>query len=334
MSTIREAESSVTISFISPEQSLPLVITAKDNSIDLIEWAEKNKPYITANKEKYGAVLFRGFDINSAEKFEKVIKSTSSQAIEYLERSSPRETVSGNVYTSTSQPKESDIFLHTEQSFNLSFPLNIYFNCHTVAQSGGCTPLADTRKIFQRIPEDIRNNLIAKSYLYQRNFMKFMSVSWQDCYQTEDKKHVEKYCSDNRIDLSWGNEDITLTTRQIRPVVSKHPETNENCWFNHCTFFNLATLDPNIQKYLCNSYSDQELPNHTFYGDGSPIEPEVIEILMKAYKAEKVTFQWQAGDVLMVDNMLVAHGRESYEGERLVLTCMSEPRSLDEVKVA
>ncbi len=329
-----EAERSITTSFISPEQSLPLVITAKDTSINLVEWAEKNKRYITAKKEQYGAVLFRGFDVDTAEAFERVIEATSSKAIKYMERSSPRDAVSGNIYTSTSQPKEHEIFLHTEQSFNLTFPLHIYFNCHTAAESGGCTPLADTRKVFQRIPESIRNKFIEKGYLYQRNFMKYMYVSWQNCYQTEDKEQVENYCRNNQIDFLWGEDDIALTTRQLRPIASKHPATNENCWFNHCTFFNLATLDPNMQHFLRDSFSDQELPNQTFYGDGSPIEQEVIETLIQAYEAEKVTFPWQAGDVLMVDNMLVAHGRESFTGERLVLTGMSEPCFLDKVKLS
>lgn len=331
-SIIEEAERSVTTGFISPEQTLPLVITANDKDIDLVEWAEKNKSYIKANKEKYGAVLFRGFEINSAEKFEQVIKATSSQAIEYMERSSPRDSVSGNIYTSTSQPKESEIFLHTEQSFNLTFPLHIYFNCHIAAESGGCTPLADTRKIFNRIPQQMRDKLIAKSYLYQRNFMKYMYVSWENCYQTQDKQEVEKYCDNNQIDFAWGDNDITLTTKQVRPMVSNHPGTNENCWFNHCTFFNFATLDPKVQQFLSRSYSEQEYPNHTFYGDGTSLEPEVIETLIKAYEAEKTTFDWLAGDVLMVDNMMVAHGRESFEGERRVLTGMSEPHRLSDVQ--
>lgn len=322
---------SVSLSFISPQQSLPLVITAKDHSLALSEWAKGNKPLIKQCKEVYGAILFRGFEVLDAEIFEQVIDSTSSQAIEYLERSSPRSTVSGNIYTSTSQPKESEIFLHTEQSFNLNFPLHIYFNCHITASEGGCTPLADTRKIYQRIPEALRDRFIQKQYLYQRNFMKYMYLSWQDCFQTDDKKVVEEYCHSNQIEFEWGENDITLTTRQVRPMVSKHPETGEMCWFNHCTFFNVATLDENVQKFLNASYQEHELPNHTFYGDGSSIEKETIELLINAYEAEKVTFDWCQGDVLMVDNMLVAHGRQSFEGERLVVTGMSERHQLNDV---
>lgn len=325
---------SVSLSFISPQQSLPIVITANQDSLNLSQWAESNKALIKQCKEMFGAVLFRGFNVLNADDFEQAIDATSSQAIEYLERSSPRSTVSGNIYTSTSQPKESEIFLHTEQSFNLSFPLHIYFNCHKVAAAGGCTPLADTRKIYQRIPKKIRDKLIEKQYLYQRNFMKFMYLSWQECYQTESQQAVEDYCQRNQIDFKWGSNDITLTTRQVRPMVSKHPYTGEFCWFNHCTFFNVATLDENVQKYLCSSYSEHELPNHTFYGDGTSIEKEIIELLKSAYEAEKVTFEWHEGDVLMVDNMLVAHGRESFEGERLVVTGMSEPHNLRDVEVS
>jgi hypothetical protein len=73
--------------------------------------------------------------------------------------------------------------------------------------------------------------------------------------------------------------------------------------------------------------SEEDLPNHTYYGDGSPIEPEVLDELRAAYQQETVSFPWQKGDILMLDNMLASHGREPYSGQRQVLVGMAEPYS-------
>jgi alpha-ketoglutarate-dependent taurine dioxygenase len=66
------------------------------------------------------------------------------------------------------------------------------------------------------------------------------------------------------------------------------------------------------------------LPNHTFYGDGGSIEPDVMQELSSAYVSESVTFEWMAGEVLMFDNMLVAHGRQAFTGARRVVTGLAD----------
>jgi hypothetical protein len=63
---------------------------------------------------------------------------------------------------------------------------------------------------------------------------------------------------------------------------------------------------------------------NTYYGDGSPIEPKVLDQLRAAYNAETVSFPWQKGDLLMLDNMLVAHGRSPFVGPRQILVGMAE----------
>jgi hypothetical protein len=80
-------------------------------------------------------------------------------------------------------------------------------------------------------------------------------------------------------------------------------------------------------------FSDGDLPANTYYGDGSPIEPEVLDHLRAAYHAETVSFPWQQGDLLMLDNMLVAHGRAPYAGARQILVGMSEPTGEEHVRI-
>src|ERR1043165_3993321 len=114
---------------------------------------------------------------------------------------------------------------------------------------------------------------------------------------------------------------------KVRPVVATHPITNENVWFNHAAFFHVSTLEPAVREALLANFAADELPYNTYYGDGSTIEATVLEEISRAYREEAVYFPWEKGDVLMLDNMLTAHGRASFVGPRKILAAMSEPHS-------
>jgi alpha-ketoglutarate-dependent taurine dioxygenase len=156
-----------------------------------------------------------------------------------------------------------------------------------------------------------------------RNFSDGLSFTWQSAFQTEDKFAVEAYCREAGIETEWRGD--RLRTRQARQAVARHPVTGEMVWFNHATFFHISTLEPSMREVLLAGLEEDNIPNNTYYGDGSPIELSILEEVREAYRRETVSFAWQKGDILMLDNMLVAHGRNSYVGERRILVAMTEP---------
>src|SRR5262249_8210112 len=149
-------------------------------------------------------------------------------------------------------------------------------------------------------------------------------LSWQEVFQTSDKAAVEEHCRRNDIECEWKDGD-RLRTRQVRQAVALHPQTGDLIWFNHAAFFHISTLDSPARELLLEEFREEDLPHNTYYGDGSPIENSVLDILREAYTQEKVTFTWQKGDVLLLDNMSVAHGREPFIGIRKVIVGMAEP---------
>ncbi|HEY0603115.1 MAG TPA: TauD/TfdA family dioxygenase [Herpetosiphonaceae bacterium] len=312
-------------------EPLPLLITPTVAGVSLVEWAASHRDLIQSHLHTHGGILFRGFAVDLLQEFETFIAAVSNGALTYEERSSPRSQVRGNIYTSTDHPASQSIFLHNEQSYNLSFPLRILFACVTAAQSGGATPIADVRAIYQRLDPAIRQKFIEKQYMYVRNFGDGFGLSWQEAFQTDDKARLEEYCRTNGIDVEWKGEN-RLRTRQIRPAVARHPVTGELAWFNHATFFHISTLDAATQTALRAAFDDEDLPNNTFYGDGTPIEPEVMETLRSLYEEATVRFTWQVGDVLMLDNMLTAHARDPFVGPRKILTGMADPCSWEDVR--
>src|SRR5262249_14514826 len=116
-----------------------------------------------------------------------------------------------------------------------------------------------------------------------------------------------------------------LRTRQVRPAIVKHPGTGESLWFNHVAFWHVSSLEERVRDAMLSIFKEEGLPYNTYYGGGGAIDPFVVEELREAYRRETVAFPWERGDLLLLDNMLVAHGRNPFQGQRKVLVAMGDP---------
>lgn len=324
----------VSLQLLQDDQQLPVVFHAQQSGLKLAAWAAGNREAIKERLLTHGGILFRDFGVEVAADFEAFIRAISGELIEYNERSSPRTPVSGRVYTSTDYPADQTIFLHNENSYQQMFNKRIFFFCLTPPEKGGETPLADCRKVYQRISPEVRQRFIDKGWMYVRNYGDGYGLPWQSVFQTEDKGVVEAYCRQKKIDVEWKN-DGRLRTRAVLPAVVKHPETGEMTWYNHATFFHVTTLEPWAQELLMEEFDDPlDYPTNTFYGDGTAIEGEVLDELRGIYQEQSVMFPWRQRDVLMLDNLMVAHGRMPYAGARKVLVGMSEPLTREDVSTS
>lgn len=307
------------------EGALPLLVEPAVAGVDLLQWAEDHRDQVHQWLHRDGAVLFRGFAGLAGDgvaAFQRLAATISPALKEYKERSSSRTRVSDFVYTSTEYPADHPIFLHNENSYQKSWPERLFFYCAVAPTVGGETPIADCRRMHGAIAPEIIATFKAKGVMYLRNFNNRLGLPWQEVFQTDDRAVVEAHCQASGLSVEW-LPDNGLRTRAVRPLVDRHPITGEATWFSHVVFFNVATFEPGVRATLEAAYAPEELPNHTYYGDGSPIEPEVIAHLQAVYRQEEVAFPWQQGDVLMIDNMLTAHGRRPFQGPRRILLAMA-----------
>lgn len=309
-----------------PGSELPLLVVPKVEDMDLIAWAAANRSFINSLLPRHGGLLFRNFRVSTAEDFQRFIAVVSGDPLEYMEQTSPRNKVHGNIYTSTEYPPQYPIFLHNENSYSSTWPLKIMFFCITAPQQDGETPLADVRRVMARIPEPLRERFDRNGWMLVRNFGTGYGLSWQTAFQTGDRAEVDRHCSESGIEAEWFPEG-RLRLRQRRPALAKHPATGDRVWFNHATFFHVSTLDPRIRSGLLGQFSEDELPYNTYYANGSPIKPAVLDVLREAYQQETVKFAWRERDLLLLDNMLVAHGRSPFSGPRKIVVGMTEPYS-------
>lgn len=304
---------------------LPLLVTPNVKDLDPISWASSQRSWLESLLLQHGGLLFRNFDISGLAGFQKFVAEIWGEPLEYHEQTSPRHRVHGNIYTSTDHPPDQRIFLHNENSYSNTWPLKIMFFCLTPPRDAGETPIADVRRVLARMPETIRERFARLGWMLVRNFRPGYGVSWQKAFQTTDPAEVNRYCLAADIQYEWLSPE-RLRIRQRRPALATHPVTREEVWFNHATFFHISTLDAQTQAGLLAEMAEEDLPYNTYYGDGSSIEPEVLDSLRHAYEQETVSFPWRENDLLLLDNMLSAHGRSPFQGPRKIVVAMAEPQ--------
>jgi alpha-ketoglutarate-dependent taurine dioxygenase len=314
----------ITASDLKSIGGLPISLDVDASGLNAVGWAEEYRDDIETLFQTNGAVLIRGLNVPGSRQFGKVLTTLfGSELLEYTYRSTPRTMLRGNVYTATEYPASEVIPQHNENSYSRNWPNRIGFFCVLPAETGGETPIGDSRVVYNMLPKSIRDKFDQKGVMYVRNYSN-LDLSWPVVFQTEDRSKVEEYCEANKLSYEW-IENGGLRTTQVNPATAVHPRTGEKVWFNQAHLFHVSSLGKDIAETLLASFGEENLPRNSYYGDGSPIELEVIEIIRSIYEQTKIKFTWHTNDLLLLDNLLFTHGRESYTGARRMLVGMACP---------
>jgi hypothetical protein len=305
-------------------KGLPLVVRPAVGGLDLTEWAEDHRAFLEAELLLHGALLFRGFAVESPPAFERFARAVCGEL--YTENGEHVPVAAGGgIQVPVSYPAEAKLLWHNENSFNRTWPGKILFCCEVPPASGGETPLADSREVFSRLSEEVRRPFLDKGVLYVRRYSPHLGLDWRTVFRTADRSAVERTCAEAEMGCEWSGD--RLLTRAFRPAVVRHPVSGEVSWFNQAQHWHPACLDPVTRRSLTALLGEGCLPRHCSYGDGSPIPDGVMAEILAAYREAEVSVPWQRGDVLVVDNVLAAHARNPYRGERRILVALGEMRS-------
>ncbi len=309
----------------------PLLVTLRDRELAPAIWAEANRDKVENWLREHGGILFRGFDLPTPVDFESFCQSLCPQLYgQYGDL--PKKEGGKNIYKSTPYPKDRMILFHNESAHQHRWPRRQWFYCEIPATTGGATPIVDSREVYRELPAWLQAKLRSKQLMYVRNFSTSLDVSWQHFFQTEERAEVERICRESNIEFQWrGAND--LHTRQVCPAVILHPLTGEESFFNQIQLYHPAFLDADIREQFLRD-GEASMPRQVFYGDGSELEESAIEAINAAYDRCAVRFDWQQGDVVMLDNMLAAHARDPFDGERKIVVAMGEIYGRDQVMAA
>ncbi len=294
-----------------------------------------------------GAVVLRDFAPLAVEELEQAIKIIGGKEVFYKGGLGPRTKVGKGVYTASDINKIFPIKLHQEMSYQDNFPDNVVFYCNSPATIRGETTLANIRKITQDMPVATRDKFLDlgvryvsvfhdKHHRFREQLKKiipfYLHLTWQDAFGSDDRDLVEAECQKRNLDVKW-RKNGDLETTAILPAFRKHPATDERLWFNSIVslHFNRRTLHSdfgNLIYYLrLVLYPNRKnLPNQVYFGDGSPIDYSELLPIYHAYDRNTYFHPWQKGDLMLLDNRIVAHGRNSYRGPRSVFASLINER--------
>jgi hypothetical protein len=115
----------------------PFIIYSKNKDIALPGWIAANGKFVGEKLHRHGALLFRGFPVDSVTAFQELFGSLGQEALPYMNRSSPRTEIVDKVYTSTDHPSDQAINMHNELSYSHEWPGKIMFCCLCPSETGG-----------------------------------------------------------------------------------------------------------------------------------------------------------------------------------------------------
>ncbi len=289
---------------------------------DAPRWAAEHRDALRAAVVEHGSLLVRGLRLRDLAETEAVFRRLGSLMTE-KEAFAARRSYSHGVYSSSKWPPNQPMCMHHELSYLLEFPSLMLFACLIAPTDGGATTVADSPTVLRGLPTELIERFERMGWLLIRNYNNEVGASIAEAFGTDDRRAVESYCRANAIKFEW-QPDGALRTWQRRSAVVHHPRTGQRCWFNQIAFLNEWTIDPEVREYLVDIYGEDELPFNTRFGNGDAIGADVVQLINKAYEANAARERWQAGDLMLVDNVRTAHGREPFEGPREVLVAMAD----------
>jgi alpha-ketoglutarate-dependent taurine dioxygenase len=341
-------------------KKMPLVISPRwDSSLNfLIFWCQENRSWLDRALLDYGAILIRGFDVNTAADMEQAVKAYQLALNDTYRGTSPRKRMENTdfIFSAAEVPTNYPIGQHLEMSFLEAPPAQLYFGCLQPSRAvGGETSLADFSKVYQDLSLELKQKFLDKGIRYTRTHKKKGTyftydvadmLGWPELFGTSDKTEVEKMCAAEGIPVTWTDDD-TFVSVSLSNAFQLHPTTGVPVWFNHTQVFHWTTFPAELffAWQRCNDWRllahcilvtifcvikygllGHKMSLHCSFGDGSPISISEMNEIRGCIHKNMVFSRWEKGDMLFLDNFCVSHGRQpTYDKNRKIVVAWADP---------
>ena len=282
---------------------------------DCIDWVKANMGELETQLRQSGAILFRGFPLDSAETFDEFSNAFGYPNFTYQESLSNavRINFTRRVFTANEAPKEVEIFLHHEMAQTPISPSKLFFFCKSAADEGGETPICRSDMLFaelaQEMPE-LAEDFIKKGLKYTTHMPALddhasgQGRSWSSTLSVESTAEAENKLAELGYSWQWMPDDSLKATTPVLPAVIDLGKGKK-------VFYNQL-----IAAFMGWKGVKEDPSSAITFGDGSPIPLAGLERAVELSKKFTFDLPWQDGDVALVDNYMAMHGRKPYSGER------------------
>jgi alpha-ketoglutarate-dependent taurine dioxygenase len=265
---------------------------------------------------EFGGVLLRGLPLTDKAGFEQVVVGLGHEPVGYQGGIAVRKNDSGVALNASQEDRRITLSPHNEMAYLPTYPRKIFFLCESAAVDGGEVPINDIRETVKIIPEHVLEAFRVRGIRYHRNLSREPSdgeMGWVETFGTADPGLVAEHLTASNYTYEWTG-DGGLRYHYRRDAFIAHPETGEELWFNqvtelHCSYWR---SHPDFPGDL----PDEAYPATTTYGDGAAIDEDLISFLRGALWRTTRAVRMRPGDVLVLDNQVLQHGRFAFEGPR------------------
>lgn len=247
------------------ETEMPLVFEAKEHKDlkFLQDFLKANSEKLMEDVGKYGALLFRGFDIQSDKDFENAILSIKGLhgISEAFMAEHGRERVDGLKYvlhTNTIYKTGGTLYLggfHSENYYTSDVPGFISFCCLKPSDLGGETGLVNMEKVYEHLNDALKKKLEDNPYFVTKWLVSDVAKRYQI-----DTKTVEEICQQFNLPVEGEGDDKLIL--MYKPSVFLHPVTQKKAL--QINFFSLPTLDIALRKRFLDDYQGKTWFWHRF----------------------------------------------------------------------
>ncbi|SBS37733.1 Taurine catabolism dioxygenase TauD, TfdA family [Marinomonas spartinae] len=305
----------------------PLLVTPPNHDVQkdepsFLDWVSENKAELHDLLIKHGAILFRGFPVDSSQSFEDMLNQTDYENMPYVGGAAPREKVTASrIVTANESPASETIPFHHEMAQVPTPPGYIFFYCETPANKGGATSLLHSGEICQKffeIDEDFAQKIAEQGVRYirvmpdQTDNNSAIGRSWKETFNVKTREQAEEKMREAGMSWEWLENGNLKTETAILKAIRFDEETQQKVFFNSI-----------VAVYTGWNDARNEGKKAVSTANGDVMEEAVLQQLMTEMDESCVNFKWQAGDVLWVNNHTVLHARQPFEGERRILVSIA-----------
>jgi alpha-ketoglutarate-dependent taurine dioxygenase len=341
----------------------PLVIEPLKSSSGMFlrQFLDEYSPQILEDIAKYGALLIRGFDVDSPKEFEKVIHSIRSMRgmYEILLSEEGRTLAEGSrfvFYTNKkAKPRASMQFgyFHTENYNVPDLPHYVSFWCGRPPKLGGETGLVNMAKVYSDLPDAVKQKLEERKCLSSL----YRITAMVERYGLHEEP-IKQFC--DRVGLPVLGLDGVHYVAVFKPSVVEHPMTRERALLVNSLW--LPSLEKPLLRAFSADYLGPEWALHRLYWKTSwltliakralvrrvlhsgtiyatEMRPllrdarllcslfshEEIELLAASMRSRYTSFTWKRGDILILDNLKMAHNGMPGRGARELRVMLCNP---------
>jgi len=278
-------------------------------------WLNTESDALKEKLSSNGALLFRGFPIQSAQDFD--VFSSAFNYVNFTYQESLSNAVRINktpkVFTANEAPPEVEIFLHHEMAQTPIHPDKIFFCCLSISEQGGATPLCRSDKVYQALKEE-HSEYLAKFEAHGLKYTTLMPEAdeltsgqgrgWRSTLSVNDKNEAEEKLKELDYNWEWQENGSLQTTTPALPATIELSDGS-------ISFFNQIIAAHRGWKIK----EGTSAPAVTF-GNGESIDGDLLNAITEIAERFTLPLEWETGDIALIDNKRIMHGRHPYSGEK------------------